>query len=75
MKIVVALLLVEPCKTGGPQVLAPVSGGVLLPDQADPFGGIIKISWYIPPATPHERLKVSVFILDSRLRRLRRLPT
>ena len=37
-------------------------------DQTDPFGGIIKTSWYIPPATPNERLKVSVFILDSRLR-------
>ena len=37
-------------------------------DQTDPFGGIIKTGWYIPPATPNERLKVSVFILDSRLR-------
>ncbi len=37
-------------------------------DQTDPFGGTIKTGWYIPPATPNERLKVSVFILDSRLR-------
>lgn len=37
-------------------------------EQTDPFGGTIKTGWYIPPATPNERLKVSVFILDSRLR-------
>lgn len=37
-------------------------------DQTDPFGGVIKTGWYIPPSTPNERLKVSVFILDSRLR-------
>lgn len=37
-------------------------------DQTDPFGGVIKTGWYIPPATPNEQLKVTVFILDSRLR-------
>lgn len=37
-------------------------------EQTDPFGGVIKTSWYVPPSTPNERLKVSVFILDSRLR-------
>ena len=37
-------------------------------DQTDPFAGVIKTGWYIPPATPNEQLKVTVFILDSRLR-------
>jgi len=37
-------------------------------EQTDPFGGVIKTTWYVPPSTPNERLKVSVFILDSRLR-------
>ncbi|MEQ1753528.1 MAG: DUF3576 domain-containing protein [Micropepsaceae bacterium] len=37
-------------------------------EQTDPFGGVIKTDWYVPPSTPNERLKVSVFILDSRLR-------
>jgi len=37
-------------------------------EQTDPFAGIIKTGWYTPPSTPNERLKVSVFILDTRLR-------
>lgn len=37
-------------------------------EQADPFGGTIKTGWYTPPATPNERLRVAVYILDSRLR-------
>jgi hypothetical protein len=37
-------------------------------EQTDPFGGIIKTGWYTPPATPAERLRVAVYILDSRLR-------
>jgi hypothetical protein len=37
-------------------------------DQTDPFGGTIKTGWYVPPATPNERLRVAVYILDSRLR-------
>jgi len=37
-------------------------------EQTDPFGGTIKTSWYVPPATPSERLRVAVYILDSRLR-------
>ena len=37
-------------------------------EQTDPFGGTIKTGWYTPPATPNERLKVAVYILDSRLR-------
>ena len=37
-------------------------------EQTDTFAGIIKTGWYTPPSTPNERLKVSVFILDTRLR-------
>ena len=37
-------------------------------EQTDPFGGIIKTGWYTPQATPNERLRVAVYILDSRLR-------
>lgn len=35
---------------------------------ADPFGGIIITDWYSPPATPEERFKVTVYILDRELR-------
>ena len=37
-------------------------------EQSDPFGGTIKTGWYTPPAAPAERLRVAVYILDSRLR-------
>ena len=37
-------------------------------EQTDPFGGTIKTGWYTPAATPNERLRVAVYILDSRLR-------
>jgi hypothetical protein len=37
-------------------------------DQTDPFGGTIKTGWHTAAATPNERLRVAVFILDSRLR-------
>ena len=36
--------------------------------SADPFGGVIITDWYTDPATPNERFKVSVYILDKRLR-------
>lgn len=37
--------------------------------SADPFGGVIITDWYAPPeAGGRERLKLSVFILDRRLR-------
>jgi hypothetical protein len=36
--------------------------------SADPFGGVIITDWYAPPASPDERLKVNVFILDTQLR-------
>jgi Domain of unknown function (DUF3576) len=36
--------------------------------SADPFGGVIITDWYSAPETPNERLKVTVYILDRRLR-------
>ena len=36
--------------------------------SADPFGGVIITDWYSPPSTPNERFKVTVYILDRRLR-------
>ncbi|MEQ8345723.1 MAG: DUF3576 domain-containing protein [Sneathiellaceae bacterium] len=36
--------------------------------SADPFGGVIITDWYTPPATPEERFKMTVYILDRTLR-------
>ena len=36
--------------------------------SADPYGGVIITDWYINPEKPDERLKCTVYILDSRLR-------
>ena len=36
--------------------------------SADPFGGVIITDWYSPPETPRERFKMTVYILDRRLR-------
>jgi hypothetical protein len=36
--------------------------------SADPFGGVIITEWYSSPQAPDERLKVTVYILDRRLR-------
>ena len=36
--------------------------------SADPFGGVIITDWYAPPETPGERFKMTVYILDRRLR-------
>jgi len=36
--------------------------------SADPFGGVIISDWYTAPDAPNERLKVTVYILDKRLR-------
>ena len=36
--------------------------------SADPFGGVIITDWFAPPETPDERFKVTVYILDRRLR-------
>ncbi len=36
--------------------------------SADPFGGVILTDWYENPATPGERFKLSVYILDKQLR-------
>jgi Domain of unknown function (DUF3576) len=37
-------------------------------NSADPFGGVIITDWYTPPESPGERFKVTVYILDRRLR-------
>ena len=36
--------------------------------SADPFGGVILTDWYSSPAAPNERMRVTVYILDRRLR-------
>lgn len=36
--------------------------------SADPFGGVILTDWYSDPATPEERFKLNVLILDRQLR-------
>ena len=36
--------------------------------SADPFGGTIITDWYVNPEKLDERLKVTVYILDARLR-------
>jgi hypothetical protein len=36
--------------------------------SADPFGGVIITDWYSAPATPNDRMRVTVYILDRRLR-------
>ena len=36
--------------------------------SADPFGGVIITDWYVPPETPNERLKLTVYILSRKLR-------
>ena len=36
--------------------------------SADPFGGVIISEWYVPPTSPDERLKVTVYIMDRALR-------
>ena len=36
--------------------------------SVDPWGGVIITDWYADPATPDERFRANVFILDTRLR-------
>ncbi len=36
--------------------------------SADPFGGVIITDWYTNPQTPNERFKLTIYILDTRLR-------
>lgn len=36
--------------------------------SADPYGGVINTEWYSNPAKPDERFKVTIYILDTRLR-------
>ncbi|MFP6748267.1 MAG: DUF3576 domain-containing protein [Alphaproteobacteria bacterium] len=37
-------------------------------NSADPFGGVIITDWYSTPENPKERFKMTVYILDRRLR-------
>jgi hypothetical protein len=37
-------------------------------ETADPWGGIINYGWYSAASSPNERIKATVYILDSRLR-------
>lgn len=39
-----------------------------LASQPDPIGGVIIYDWKTFPQTPNERLKATVYILDTRLR-------
>lgn len=36
--------------------------------SADPWGGVINTDWYANPEKPDERFKITVYILDQRLR-------
>jgi hypothetical protein len=36
--------------------------------SADPFGGVIITDWYSAPSALNERMKVTIYILDRRLR-------
>jgi hypothetical protein len=36
--------------------------------SADPWGGVITTDWYANPSKPDERFKVTIYILDTRLR-------
>ncbi len=36
--------------------------------SADPFGGVIITDWYSAPSNLNERVKVTIYILDRRLR-------
>ncbi len=36
--------------------------------SADPFGGVIITDWYQDPKTPGERFKLTIYIMDRRLR-------
>ena len=36
--------------------------------EADPYGGIIMTEWYVNPNNKNERFKITIYILDTRLR-------
>lgn len=36
--------------------------------SADPYGGVIITDWYSAPENPNERMKLTIYILDQRLR-------
>ena len=35
--------------------------------SVDPFGGVIISGWYVPPASPDERMKITVHVMDRAL--------
>ena len=35
--------------------------------SVDPFGGVIISDWYVPPASPGERMKITVHVMDRAL--------
>ncbi len=37
-------------------------------DSADPYGGVINTEWYVNPEIQNERFRLTVYILDTRLR-------
>ncbi|MDA1097561.1 MAG: DUF3576 domain-containing protein [Proteobacteria bacterium] len=37
-------------------------------NSADPFGGVIITDWYSAPDSPDERFKMTIYIIDRRLR-------
>jgi hypothetical protein len=37
-------------------------------NSADPFGGVIITDWYSAPDSPNERFKMTIYIVDRRLR-------
>ncbi|HEY3637422.1 MAG TPA: DUF3576 domain-containing protein [Rhizomicrobium sp.] len=36
--------------------------------SADPYGGVVITDWYSAPTEPNERMKLTIYILDRRLR-------
>ncbi|MEO0883214.1 MAG: DUF3576 domain-containing protein [Pseudomonadota bacterium] len=77
-------LALSACSSGDStrQIVEEIEGGVnpylwrasldtlrFLPlEDADPYGGIINFDWLAFEETPNQRIKASVFILDTRLR-------
>ena len=47
---------------------APTGSPAKPQSEVDPFGGVIITDWYANPDMPTERFKLTVYILDTRLR-------